>query len=166
MHASSSEGISLQQLRDLGGLIKNVLTMPEVEIKDRDGKPQTWDIANLYVINSYFVEPLTWKELSMLIIHITGRLQHAYSMPINLMGRQKPINETKLGKFPPLLCLLSGKQPGIVAMDRFSPGGFPWTPLTSHGRTQTKTRTLLSWISHSEVASRPAKFLCPQSKRW
>ena len=72
-----SAGISLQQLQDLGVLIKKVLATPEVEIKDRKEEPQTWDIINLYVINSYFVEPLTWKELSKLMYPIIGRLHHA-----------------------------------------------------------------------------------------
>ena len=84
-----SEGISLWQLQDLGVLIEKVLTTPDVEIKGRDGKPLTWEVANLYTINSYFVEPLTWKELCTLTCHILGRSQHAYSMPINPHGQTK-----------------------------------------------------------------------------
>ena len=60
-------GISLLQLQDLGQLIKTVLSARGVQIEDRTGKPQTWSIVNLYVINKYFVEPLTWKELGRLM---------------------------------------------------------------------------------------------------
>ena len=56
------EGISLQQLKELGTFIETVLATPDVEIKDRKGAPQTWEMVNLYVINSFFVVPLTWKD--------------------------------------------------------------------------------------------------------
>eukprot|EP00971_Amphidinium_carterae_P301112 5982723-Amphidinium_carterae.3 len=59
-----------------------------VKMEDRDGKAQSWETINLYVMNDYLVKPLTWTR-------------QVCANSCTTINQQKLVNQSKFRQGPP-----------------------------------------------------------------